>query len=243
MAFDLDNGVLGTAPFTQSNIHTAFPSPSFSISSNGTQNGIAWAVRSDQFNTHGAFVLYAWDANDLTKTIYESDTNATRDAGGAANRYSIPMVANGKVYVVANGQVDVYGLLNGEPTAAAPTISPNGGTFSAGQSVTLTSATASADIYYTLDGSTPTPASILYTDPMTISVDTTLKALSSASGFIQSGVTFTFIAGAAIGCGGGGGNGSTTPANSGTTSGSYTVTVTGTSGSINATTAITVTVQ
>ena len=194
-AFDLDNGVLATTPFTQSNIHTAFPSPSFSISSNGTQNGIAWAVRSDQFNTHGAFVLYALDATDLTQPLYESDTNATRDAGGAANRYSIPMVANGKVYVVANGQVDVYGLLNGEPTAAAPAISPNGGTFSASQSVTLTSATASADIYYTLDGSTPTPASKLYTDPITISVDTTLKAISSASGYIQSGVTtatFTF---------------------------------------------------
>lgn len=194
-AFDLDHGVLGTTSFTQSSIHTAFPSPSFSISSNGTQDGIAWAVRSDQFNTHGPFVLYAWDATDLTNTIYESDTNATRDAGGPANRYSIPMVANGKVYVVANGQVDVYGLLNGEPTAAAPTVSPNGGTFSASQSVTLTSATATAGIYYTLDGSTPTPASKLYTDPITISADTTLEAISSASGYIESGVTtatFTF---------------------------------------------------
>jgi Legume lectin domain/Chitobiase/beta-hexosaminidase C-terminal domain len=194
-AFDLDSGVLGTTAFTQSSIHTAFPSPSFSISSNGTEDGIAWAVRTDQFNTHGAFVLYAWDAGDLTTPIYESDTNATRDAGGPANRYSIPMVANGKVYVVANGQVDVYGLLNGEPTAAAPSISPNGGTFSASQTVTLTSATASASIYYTLDGSTPIPASKLYTDPITISTDTTLKAISSASGYIQSGVTtatFTF---------------------------------------------------
>ena len=31
-------------------------------------------------------VLYAWDANDLTNTIYESDTNAKRDAGGPANQ-------------------------------------------------------------------------------------------------------------------------------------------------------------
>jgi hypothetical protein len=105
------------------------------------------------------------------------------------------MVANGKVYVVANGQVDVYGLLNGEPTAAAPVVSPDGGTFSASQSVTLTSATATAGIYYTLDGSTPTPASKLYTDPITITTDTTVKAISSASGYIESGVTtatFTF---------------------------------------------------
>ena len=38
---------------------------------------------------------------------------ARRDAGGPAARFSIPVVTNGKVYVAANGEVDVYGLLNG----------------------------------------------------------------------------------------------------------------------------------
>ena len=54
---------------------------------------------------------------------------------------------------------DVYGLFNDSPVAAAPSISPNGGTFAAPQNVTLSSATSSANIYYTLDGSVPTPAS------------------------------------------------------------------------------------
>ena len=80
-------------------------------------------------------MLYAWHANDLTTPLYESDTNSTRDAGGPANKFSIPVVTNGKVYVAANGEVDVYGLFNGEPTAAPPVITPNGGTFSASQSV------------------------------------------------------------------------------------------------------------
>ncbi len=193
--FQLSDGLMTTQPSSQSTIISAFPSPSFSISSNDTQDGIAWAVRSDQFNTHGALVLYAWDATDLTKTIYESDTNSTRDAGGAANRYSIPVVTNGKVYVAANGQVDVYGLFNGEPNAAAPVITPNGGTFSTSQSVKLSTTTASANIYYTLDGSAPTPASTLYAGPITISTDTTLNAIASATGFVQSGVssaTFSF---------------------------------------------------
>ena len=195
MLFKLVDGVLDSTPDSQSSITSAFPDPSFSISSNGTLDGIAWAVRSDQFNTNGPGVLYAWNANDLTNTIYESDTNSQRDAVGPANKFSIPIVTNGKVYVAAYGEVDVYGLFNGEPAAAAPVITPNGGTFGTSQNVVLSSATGAASIYYTLDGSTPTPASTLYTSPITIGTDTTLKAIASALDYVQSGVssaTFTF---------------------------------------------------
>jgi Chitobiase/beta-hexosaminidase C-terminal domain/Legume lectin domain len=194
MLFKLADGVLDGEPESKSPIYSDFPSPSFSISSNGTQEGIAWAVRSDQFHS-GPAVLYAWEANDLSKTIYESDTNAQRDTAGIANKFSVPVVTNGKVYVATEGEVDVYGLLNGEPTAAAPVISPNGGTFGSSQNVQLSTTTASASIYYTLDGSTPTPSSTLYTAPITIDTDTTLKAFASAPGYIQSGIssaTFTF---------------------------------------------------
>jgi hypothetical protein len=195
MLFKLNSGVMDTAPDSKSTITSGFPGASFSISSNGTQDGIAWAVRSDQFSTNGPAVLYAWDANDLTNTIYESDTDPTRDAAGIANKFSVPVVTDGKVYLVANGEVDVYGLFNGEPTAVAPTISPNGGTFASGQKVTLSTTTASAEIFYTLDGSTPTTASTQYTDPIEIATDTTLKAIASAPGYIQSAVRsakFTF---------------------------------------------------
>jgi hypothetical protein len=196
MLFKLSDGVLSTQPDSTSSITSAFPAPSFSISSNGTENGIAWAVRADQFNTDGPAVLYAWDANDLTSTLYESDTNSKRDAAGAANKFSIPIVTNAKVYIAANGEVDVYGLFNGEPNAAAPVISPDGGSFQSSQNVQLSSTTASASIYYTLDGSTPTPSSTLYTAPITISTETTIKALASAPGYVQSGIstaTFSFL--------------------------------------------------
>ena len=195
MLFPLSSGVMNTTPSSQGNITSAFPSPSFSISSNGAQDGIAWAVESDEFNTDGPAVLYAWDANDLTKPIYASDTNAARDSAGPANKFSIPVVTNGKVYVAAQEEVDVYGLLNGEGAAAAPTITPDGGTFGAEQTVTLSTATASASIYYTLNGSTPTTASTQYTGPITIDTDTTVNAIASATGYLQSSVssaTFNF---------------------------------------------------
>ncbi len=187
--FKLNSGVMNTTPSSQSTIVSLHPGASFSVSSNGTANGIAWAIRSDQFNTNGPAVLYAWPATDLTTPLYESDTNATRDAAGPANRFSIPMVTNGKVYVPANGQVDVYGLFNGEPNTVAPVLTPNGGTFTSSQSVTLTTTTAPADIFYTVDGSTPTPASTLYVGPIVVSKNTTIKAIATAPGYIQSGVS------------------------------------------------------
>lgn len=195
MLFKMSGGVVDVSPDSKGNITSAFPGPSFSISADGNNNGIAWAVRSDQFSTKGPAVLYAWDANDLTKPIYESDTNASRDGAGIANKFSIPVVTNGKVYIAARGEVDVYGLLNGEPTAAAPVIKPNGGTFSTSQSVTMSTSTSSASIYYTLDGSTPTTASQEYTGAFTLSKNTTVKAIASAVGYLQSSVTtatFTF---------------------------------------------------
>lgn len=196
MLFKVNNGVMDSQPASESTgVTSAFPSPSFSVSSDGTQDGIAWATLSDQFNTNGPAVLYAWNATDLSKPIYESDTNASRDSAGPANKFSIPVVTNGKVYVAAHGEIDVYGLLNGQAQADAPSISPDGGTFTSPQTVTLSSTTSSAQIYYTLDGSAPTTSSTAYTSPITISYDSTLKAIASAAGYTQSAVssaTFTF---------------------------------------------------
>jgi hypothetical protein len=106
------------------------------------------------------------------------------------------VVTNGKVYVAAHGEVDVYGLLNAPASAAAPVINPNGGTFSTSQSVQISSSTPSASIFYTLDGSTPTPTSTQYTVPIAISANTTIKAIATAPGLNQSSVTtanFTFL--------------------------------------------------
>lgn len=74
------------------------------------------------------------------------------------------------------------------PVAAAPVITPNGGTFTAAPAVTLSSATPGATIRYTLDGSTPTSSSPLYTAPFTVPATTTVKAMVVAAGMNNSAV-------------------------------------------------------
>lgn len=194
MAFKLNNGTLTTTPSSKTTMTSAFPGVTFSVSSNGTQDGIVWGVKVDQFDSWGPAVLYAFDADDLTNVLYESDKNSN-DTAGPANKFAVPVVTNGKVYIATNGEIDIYGLLDSPQTAATPTISPNGGTFSTAQSVTMASTTPSAQIYYTLDGSTPTTASTQYSGPITIGADTTVKAIATAAGYSQSSVstaTFTF---------------------------------------------------
>ncbi|MGO9854796.1 MAG: chitobiase/beta-hexosaminidase C-terminal domain-containing protein [Acidimicrobiales bacterium] len=88
----------------------------------------------------------------------------------------------------AGGQIDVYGLLNGAQQAPEPVNSPAGGTFSGSQQVTITDTISGATIYYTTDGSTPTTGSTKYTAPFQLSTDTTVQAIASASGYLQSAV-------------------------------------------------------
>jgi|GEM_PF-1807668 len=71
-------------------------------------------------------------------------------------------------------------------TVSTPTFSPAGGTYSSAQTVTISSATSGAAIYYTTDGTTPTSGSSLYSSPITVSSSTTLKAIAVKSGMTTS---------------------------------------------------------
>lgn len=62
------------------------------------------------------------------------------------------------------------------PQVATPVIEPPGGTFNSPFEATISSATANAEIRYTIDGSEPSPSSALYTEAISISSDTTLQA-------------------------------------------------------------------
>lgn len=85
------------------------------------------------------------------------------------------------------------------------TISPNGGTFSGTQTVTLSTDIKGAVIYYTLDGTDPTTSSTLYTGPFTINKTTTVKAIAVVDGKIVATASAVFTKTSSSGGGGGGG--------------------------------------
>ena len=66
----------------------------------------------------------------------------------------------------------------GKISAQTPVANPTGKTFQGSLSVTLSTATKNAKIFYTLDGTTPTESSSLYTGPITLSDSVTLKAIA-----------------------------------------------------------------
>lgn len=74
------------------------------------------------------------------------------------------------------------------PRAATPTFSPAAGAYVENQTVSISSTTPSATIYYTTDGSTPTTSSSVYTGSLTVGVSETVKAIAVASGYSASTV-------------------------------------------------------
>jgi len=79
-----------------------------SVSANGSQNGIVWAIA----HYGGSSILRAYDASNLAQEIYNSGhaPNA-RDRIGQATHFGTPMIVNGKVYVGTTTGVVVFGLL------------------------------------------------------------------------------------------------------------------------------------
>ncbi len=108
-AFVLSNGLLSKSPIAMGNTVFGFPGATPSISANGSNHGIAWVLQTDQFQVRGRAVLRAYDATNLVE-LYNSNQNVRRDSPGPAVKFTVPTVANGKVYVGTENGLSVYGL-------------------------------------------------------------------------------------------------------------------------------------
>jgi hypothetical protein len=105
-----------------------WPGGTPSVSASGAQAGIAWILDTHSYCTNqstscGAAVLHAYDAGNLSTELWNSAQVSTDGAGNAV-KFTVPTIANGKVYVgtrgnntggayqstTVSGELDVYGL-------------------------------------------------------------------------------------------------------------------------------------
>jgi hypothetical protein len=106
MEFEFTDAKLSSAPVAQTSNSFGYPGATPSISSNKGKNEIVWAAE----NTNPA-VLHAYNALTLAE-IYNSNQAANgRDQFGAGNKFIIPLIINGKVYVGTTTGVGAFGLL------------------------------------------------------------------------------------------------------------------------------------
>jgi hypothetical protein len=81
-----------------------------------------------------------------------------------------------------------YQAASSTPVAATPTFSPGSGIYTSAQSVTISSATPDATIYYTTNETTPGTGSTQYKGAIPVSASETIEAIAVAAGFSQSNV-------------------------------------------------------
>jgi hypothetical protein len=111
MQFSLQDGLISTLPIVQSTKLFGYPGGAPVVSANGNNNGIVWILQVDRYTNSLPAVLRAFDASNISRQLYDSSANATRDTAGPAVKFTVPTVANGKVYVGTQTELDVYGLL------------------------------------------------------------------------------------------------------------------------------------
>jgi hypothetical protein len=108
-AFPVTKAQMATSPSSVSPTKFGHPGPTPTISANGTQNGIVWALDSALTS---AGILHAYDPANLAHELYNSTQAANgRDSFGNGNKFITPMIVNGKVYVGTQNGVAVFGLL------------------------------------------------------------------------------------------------------------------------------------
>ncbi|WP_213595553.1 chitobiase/beta-hexosaminidase C-terminal domain-containing protein [Paenibacillus woosongensis] len=132
--------------------------------------------------TNDAMIYYTTDGSTPTSSSIE---------------YTAPIEVTGgmtlKAIAVKDGMLDSevleehYTILPPDQVAK-PIASPAGGAVPAGTTVTLSTYTNDATIYYTMDGSKPTSSSAEYTAPIEVTEEMTLKAIAVKEGMLDSEV-------------------------------------------------------
>jgi sugar lactone lactonase YvrE len=140
--------------------------------------------------TSGASIRYTTDGSTPTQTVGTVYSSAVTVAA-TETIMAVAYQAGGTDSAVAKATYTISG------TVAAPSFSPQAGTYSTDQSVTIICATPGVEIHYTTDGSTPTSSSPVYTAPISIEgngTNETVKAIATDADVTASGTgTATYV--------------------------------------------------
>jgi hypothetical protein len=109
-AFNPTTETFATIPSSVSTKVFGYPGTTPSLSANGTGAAILWAINSTTYASSAPAALFAYDASNLAKQLYSTGQNGARDNPGPAVKFTVPTVANGKVYVGTQTLLSVFGL-------------------------------------------------------------------------------------------------------------------------------------
>jgi len=160
----------------------AVPTPTF-LPAPGTYHTPQNITISDTIS--GAVIYYTTDGSLPTKNSPVYTTPIPISAS-----VTFKAMATYPSYPPSNVALGQYSILL--PTAPAPTFSPTPSIFTGPISVKLAN-TSNLPMYFTVDGSTPTTNSPLYTGPISVTKNTTINAITAASGYLTSAVSSGFF--------------------------------------------------
>ncbi len=180
IVFNKGTGSNGPKYYNTGTAIRAYGGNNFVVSSTGTISTITLTFSSGEgtnaITTNvGSFSSPEWTGSSSEVTFTVGGTSGHRRVKAVSVTYS------------SGGQQ--------QETVATPTFTPEGGTYTEAQSVTISCATEGSTICYTTDGSEPTSNSTQYSVPLNINATTTLKAKAFKSGYTESATataTYTF---------------------------------------------------
>jgi N-acetylneuraminic acid mutarotase len=176
-ASNYTNSATATAQYTI--VLPPAATPTFSVPA-GTYTSPQTVTMSDA--TAGASIYYSINKSPTLVTYIgpiQVSTSETISAFAAAPGYSYS--------AQATAAYTIQPVAAATP-AATPAFSIPGGTYTSPQTLTVTDATASAMIYYTTDGSTPSATSTLYAGPISVAASETISAIAVAAGYANSAI-------------------------------------------------------
>jgi Bacterial Ig-like domain (group 2) len=113
--FPMSSGLLAASPSETSSHSFGFPGCTPVASGSGNTNGIIWVVDTSTYGNAGASlgpaVLYAYQPGTTATMLMLWNSSQTGiDTAGNAVKFAVPTIANGKVYIGTQTELDVYGL-------------------------------------------------------------------------------------------------------------------------------------